>query len=58
MLTDVGRWYDQLRLTDIVVFNENDLQQIANLWVIVNNISHSSDQTNDCLGLYLLSVRH
>lgn len=49
MLRDVTRWADDLGLADIVVLQEDDLEKIANVWVVVHNLSNLVDQVNDRL---------
>lgn len=49
MLTDVGGWYNDLTLADIVVFDENDFQEITNVGIVIDNIADFADQMNDCL---------
>lgn len=49
VLADVGGWHDNLTLADIVVFDKDDLEEIANVRIIVYNFTNFVHKVNDCL---------
>lgn len=50
VLANVRRGDNHLGLADVVVFQEDNLEQVANVAVLVDNFAHSIDQVNDLLG--------
>lgn len=48
MLADVRCGYNDLTLADIVILDKDDLQEIANIRVVVYNLSNSTD-TRSCI---------
>lgn len=50
MLADIRSGNDHLGLADVVILEEDDLEQIANVLVIVDDGSDSVDQVNNLLG--------
>ena len=50
MLTNVRGRGDDLGLADVVVLNVNDLQQITNIFVVVDDFANAADKMNDSLG--------
>lgn len=51
MLRELGSWDNDLSARDVVVWQENDLKKISNLWVVVNLEGNGSDQLDDSLGV-------
>ena len=49
MLADVGGWDDDLGFADVVVFDVDDLEEIANVLVVVDDFANTVDQVDDCL---------
>ena len=49
MLADVGCWSQDLRLADVVVFNIDHLQEIANVFVLVYDLTDRADEVDDRL---------
>lgn len=50
MLADVGGRTDDFGLADVVVFDEDDFEQVADVRVVVDHCAHAVDQVNDRLG--------
>lgn len=50
MLADIAGWNDNFRLADVVVLNEDDLQQVADIGVIVDHRTDLVDQMDNGLG--------
>ena len=50
MFANVGRRNDDLCLADIVVLDEDTLEQIANIWIVVDDFPDAVDQVDDSLG--------
>lgn len=49
MLTDIVGWNDHLGLRHIVVLQEDDLKCIADILVIVDNVTDTVDEMDNCL---------
>lgn len=50
MLGDVAGRRDDLSLADVVVFQEDDLEQVAHIRVVVHNVADLVDEVDDSLG--------
>lgn len=50
VLADVAGGTDDLRLADVVIAQEDDLERIADIFVVVDNITNLVDKMDDCLG--------
>lgn len=49
MLAEIRRGANDLSFAHVVVGNENDLEQIANILIVVHNRTHTVDEMNDLL---------
>ncbi len=50
MLTNITGRNNNLSLRDIVILQENDLQEIANIWILVDDRTNIVDEMNNSLG--------
>ncbi len=50
MLADIRSRGDDLSLADIVILDINDLEQIADIWVMVDDLADTADKVDDSLG--------
>ena len=49
MLADVGGWDDDFCFADVIVFNVDDLEKIADVLIIVDDFTNTADQVDDSL---------
>ena len=49
MLADVGGWDDDFCFADVVVFNVDDLEEVANVFIMVDDFANTADQMDDGL---------
>lgn len=50
MLTDITGWTNDLSLADVVVFQEDNLQKVANVLIGVDHSADLVDEMDDSLG--------
>ncbi len=50
MLAQVGRRGDDLRLTHVVILDKNDLEQIPDIFVLVDHFAHAADEMDNGFG--------
>lgn len=56
MFTDVRSRNDDLCLANIVILNKDNLEEITDVFIIINNLAHCSDQTNNGFRLRYVSI--